>query len=82
METVRSEDLKAGNLNVERCPTAQHPSIPPERAQETSKWITLQFSKGVQVGGWSVSNEWNTLVDDIKLTTAEEYLKKIWSGKP
>ena len=82
METVRSEDLKAGNLNVEWFPITQHPSIPPERAQETSKWITLQSLKGVQAGGWSASNEWNTLLDDINLTTVEEYLENIWRGKP
>jgi hypothetical protein len=32
-------------------------------------------------GAWDVSNEWNKLLPQVKLTGFEEFLRKHWEGK-
>jgi hypothetical protein len=37
---------------------------------------------GALRGTWAVSDEWNQLLPNLKMTTVDEFLRDIWEGKP
>jgi hypothetical protein len=37
---------------------------------------------GISAGALDVSDEWNRLLPDYKLTQAEDFLTEAWRGKP
>lgn len=81
-DTVSADDIKNGVLNTTWVPTINHPSIPPEQREEMSKLLLQGFLKAAVLGKGDVSDEWNRLLPEYKFTGAEEYLRKVWEGKP
>lgn len=82
VESVSLEDLEAGELKSSWYPPLNHPSIPAEMVDEMSKTATIHFLCSAAKGEWSVSDDWNKLLPSFRFTTAEEYLRTIWDGKP
>ncbi|KAL1631993.1 hypothetical protein SLS56_004038 [Neofusicoccum ribis] len=82
VESVSLKDLEAGELKSSWYPPLNHPSIPVEMVDELSKTATIHFLCSAAKGEWSVSDDWNKLLPSFRFTTAEEYLRTIWDGKP
>lgn len=57
----------------------EHHGVPKEMREQVSKGVLLEYAAGLKRGVWTVSNEWNKLLPDFEFTSAEEYLKGIWS---
>jgi len=82
VEKVSKNDILSGKLTTSWAPDISHPSIPPEqRTPEFSRIITASFIATSLQGAWVVSDEWNKLLPQLKLTTIEEFLHKYWDGK-
>ncbi|KAJ5587757.1 uncharacterized protein N7459_003522 [Penicillium hispanicum] len=80
---VKLEDLETGAWTAPWLPKVDHPSIPPESVtDELSKFMTGAILSSVTGGGFTVSDEWNRLLPDYEFTQAEDFLSKIWHGKP
>ena len=62
--------------------SARHHAVPEDQASEMFKTMTVGLLLGGAKGSWDSSGEWNRIFPDYKFTQAEEYLAKIWSGKP
>jgi hypothetical protein len=83
IEKVSRADLTAGKLNTSWTPQIEHPSIPPElRTQELSEKVIAATLVAGLAGSWVVSDEWNKLLPNLKLTTVDEFLQSVFGGKP
>lgn len=47
--------------------------------EQVSKGVLVEYVAGLKRGVWTVSDEWNKLLPDFEFTSAESYLKGIWS---
>lgn len=50
--------------------------------QYMSKQVIIGFLRSSLEGGWDVSGELNQMFPDYKFTTMEDFLSKVWNGKP
>jgi hypothetical protein len=82
IEQVKMEDLEAGNLKTSWVPAFNHPSVPEEQWEGFAKAVVIGTLPSVERGAWDVSDEWNKLLPELKLTTIEDFLTDIWQGKP
>lgn len=79
------EDLKAGELKSTWLPEVDHPSINGLDAatkRQFSKHLTTKMLLNLTESAGVVSDEWNRIFPDYKFTTAEEFVTKVWAGKP
>jgi hypothetical protein len=91
VETVTRADAQAGILKTSWVPAYSHPNISlDEIAKMLPAGANAQefLSKAVVTGGllgnrdaWDVSDEWNKLLPQLKLTGIEEFLTDIWKDK-
>lgn len=82
VENVKAEDILRNELKTSWVPSMTHPAIPEGvREQYSSKFI-CDFLGSAMRGKWDVSDEWNQRFPDYKFTSAEEYLTKVWEGRP
>jgi hypothetical protein len=63
-------------------PKIDHPSIPLELVEASSKNIVGGVSLAIGAGNFDVGDEWNRLLPDYKFTDAKAFLRKVWEGKP
>ncbi|KAF2428274.1 NAD(P)-binding protein [Tothia fuscella] len=82
VEKVALADAEAGKLNTSWLPTSTHASIPLDQVEGTVTAILSSTLVAISRGSWAVSDEWNKIFPDQKLTGAEEFLTKVWKGKP
>jgi hypothetical protein len=47
-----------------------------------SEAVISSVMAGALRGTWAVSNEWNQLLPNLKMTAVDEFLRDIWEGKP
>lgn len=45
-----------------------------------SEQVIAEIMKGGLQGAWGVSDEWNKLLPDLKLTTLGEFLTRYWKS--
>lgn len=45
-----------------------------------SEQVIAEIMKGGLQGAWDVSDEWNKLLPDLKLTTLGEFLTRYWES--
>ena len=91
VETVTRADAQAGILKTSWVPAYSHQNISlDEIAKMLPAGANAQefLSKAVVTGGllgnrdaWDVSDEWNKLLPQLKLTGIEEFLTDIWKDK-
>lgn len=81
IERVQSEDLEAGNLKTSWAPDFSHPSVPKEHWEAWGKAVIIGTLFSVERGAWDVSDEWNKLLPELKLTGIEDFLASVWEGK-
>ncbi|GME45413.1 hypothetical protein BKA56DRAFT_490115 [Neofusicoccum parvum] len=82
VETLSPQDLAAGELRASWYPIFEHRAITPSLQDQMSKNGTIEFLLSAADGSWAVSDEWNKLLPEYRFTTAEEYLRAVWEGKP
>lgn len=82
VDKLALEDLEAGELKSSWYPLIDHHSVPEDLRHQMSKGATIEFVRAGAMGTWSVSDEWNRLLPGYRFTSAEEYLTKVWEGKP
>ncbi|CAM1511836.1 Fc.00g093490.m01.CDS01 [Cosmosporella sp. VM-42] len=82
IERLKAEDLKAGQLKASWIPKAARRDFPAEQLEAISTMIVSGVLMGISAGALQVSDEWNQLLPEYKLTQAEEFLAKAWKGKP
>jgi hypothetical protein len=82
IEQVSSADVAKGEIKVSWIPQLDHPTIPVEERESFSKLFLVMFFQAVARGAWDVSAEFNERFPDYKFMSIEEYLRKVWEGKP
>ncbi|KAH8689217.1 hypothetical protein GQ44DRAFT_720580 [Phaeosphaeriaceae sp. PMI808] len=58
-------------------PLMDHPSVPVEMRDIVSKAVLREYLLSMANGGWSVSDEWNRLLN-LQLTSMENFLAEVW----
>lgn len=82
VERLQSVDLKAGELKSSWKPTAGHPAFSPEQFEAISTKLMAGILLGISAGALRVSDEWNRLLPDYRLTQADDFLTEAWCDKP
>ncbi|KAK8101495.1 hypothetical protein PG999_011869 [Apiospora kogelbergensis] len=79
---VRLEDLEAGELKTSWNSQALHKAVSQDQASTFQKMVPIGFLLSSVKGAWDSSNEMNQLFPDHTFTSAEEFLREVWEGKP
>ncbi|OTB02566.1 hypothetical protein M426DRAFT_264367 [Hypoxylon sp. CI-4A] len=82
VDKVKAEDLKAGNLNTSWGLEAVHHAVSEEQASALLKAVSIGILLSSSKGAWDISDEWNQLLPDYKFQSIEDFLGRIWEGKP
>ena len=61
---------------------SQPPSVAREQIEKMLKTVLIRTLISSAKGAWDVSDELNMLLPDFKFTQIEEFLTKVWEGKP
>lgn len=79
---VKVEDLEAGNLKSSWGLQAVHHAVPDDQAQALLKQVAIGFLLSSLKGAWNVSDDFNQIFPDYEFTSIEDFLTKVWEGKP
>lgn len=79
---VQVEDLEAGNLKSSWGLQAVHHAVPDDQAQALLKQVAIGFLLSSSKGAWDVSDDFNQMFPDYEFTSIEDFLTKVWEGKP
>ncbi|KAJ8121955.1 hypothetical protein ONZ43_g1725 [Nemania bipapillata] len=82
VEKVRTEDLEAGELKTSWSLEAVHQAVPDDQAQALLKMVCIGTILSSSKGAWDSSNEMNQLFPEYEFTSAEEFLSRVWKGRP
>lgn len=76
------EDLEAGNLKTSWTLETSHSSVAEDQAADFMKSTLIGTLLSGAKGAWAVSDEFNRILPDYKFTQIEDFLAKVWEGKP
>ncbi|KAK1236979.1 hypothetical protein MKX08_007927 [Trichoderma sp. CBMAI-0020] len=76
------DDLKTGSINMPWRFERSHSAIKEEDVQQMAKQVVIGFLLSSLEGGWDVSGELNQRFPDYEFTKMEDFLSKVWNGKP
>ncbi|KAI0879012.1 NAD(P)-binding protein [Hypoxylon argillaceum] len=82
VEKVKAEDLEAGELNASWSLEAVHQAVPDDQAQALLKMVCIGTLLSSSKGAWNSSDEMNLLFPEYEFTPVEEFLSRVWEGKP
>ena len=82
IDKVKLEDLENGNLMASWTLEASHPSFSGDQVAIALKAVLIGTLISSAKGAWAGSDEFNQLLPDYKFTQIEEFLTKVWEGKP
>lgn len=82
MDKVKIEDLELGTLESSWSLKAVHHAVDENQAMALVKAVSIGILLSSSKGAWDVSDEWNQLLPDYKFNSVEEFLGKVWSGRP
>lgn len=85
IDRVKLEDLEAGNLQASWTLGKRHPSSTAEEADQLAavlKTVLIGTLLSSAKGAWDVSDAFNRLLPDYTFVQIEEFLAKVWDGKP
>lgn len=85
VEKVKLEDLEAGTLKSSWSLGKRHPSFTDDRADQLDaalRGVLIGTLLSSAKGAWNVSDAYNRLFPDYKFSQIEEFLGKVWEGKP
>jgi hypothetical protein len=81
IDTVKLEDLEAGELKTSWTLEARHASVAEDQAADMMKTVLIGILLSGVKGAWNVSDEFNQILPDYEFTKIEEFLAKVWEGK-
>jgi hypothetical protein len=79
---VKLEDLEKGDLKSSWSLETSHSSVSREDAASMLKAVLIGTLKSSAKGAWDVPGNFNQLLPDYKFTQIEDFLAKVWEGKP
>lgn len=85
IDRVKLEDLEAGILLTPWKLGKRHPSFNEDQADQLAcmlKTVLIGMLISSAKGAWDVSDAFNQLLPGYKFTHIEEFLVKVWNGKP
>ncbi|KAI0445273.1 NAD(P)-binding protein [Xylaria telfairii] len=82
IEKMKVEDLEAGELKASWGLEAVHKSVSDEQAQALLKMVCIGTLLSSSKGAWDSSDEMNQIFPEYEFTPIEEFLSKVWDGKP
>jgi len=82
VEKVNIEDLEAGHLKTSWRLEAVHQAASDHDASDLLRAVSIGILLSSSKGAWDSSDEVNQLFPDYEFTQAEDFLSKVWSGKP
>ncbi|KAI1177699.1 NAD(P)-binding protein [Nemania sp. FL0916] len=82
VESLAAEDLEAGELKAPWSLEAVHQAVSDDQAQALLKMVCIGTLLSSSKGAWESSDEMSRLFPDYKFTTIEEFLSRVWEGKP
>ncbi|KAI0466751.1 NAD(P)-binding protein [Xylaria cf. heliscus] len=82
VEKVKVDDLEAGELKASWSLEAVHQSVSDDQAQALLKMVCIGTLLSSSKGAWDSSDEMNQIFPEYEFTPIEEFLLKIWNGKP
>jgi len=72
-----AKDVQDGEYETPWCPLIDHPNVPVEMREIVSKVVLREYLLSLANGKWSVSDEWNNLLD-FQLTSMDKFLASVW----
>lgn len=82
VEKVKVEDLEAGHLKTSWRLEAVHQATSDHDASDLLQAVSIGILLSSSKSAWDSSDEVNQLFPDYEFTQAEDFLSKVWSGKP
>lgn len=82
VDKVKVEDLEAGNLKTSWNIEAVHQAVSNDQATALLKAVTIGILLSSSKAAWDVSDEMNRLFPNYEFTRIENFLAKVWEGKP
>jgi len=83
IDKVNLEDLENGNLQASWALETRHPSFTGNKdVASVLKTVLIGTLLSSAKGAWAASDEFNQLLPDYKFTQIEDFLAKVWEGKP
>lgn len=82
IDKVKLEDLEAGILKTSWTLEKRHRAVSEEQSDRLRKAVSIGILLSSIEGAWDVSSELNQLFHDHEFEKAEEFLSRIWKGKP
>jgi hypothetical protein len=93
VDKLSKNDVEAGELKSTWIPdfsrlkrSLEDLALVPATAGLSADFLARMVVTGsllaVARGAWDVSDEWNQLLPELKLTGIEDFLGNVWEGKP
>ncbi|KAM5350956.1 hypothetical protein ACJ41O_003679 [Fusarium nematophilum] len=82
VDKVKVQDLEAGNLHTSWSMGAVHHAVSEDQASAMLKAVSIGVLLSSTKGAWDSSDEMNRMFPDYQFTRAEDFLAKVWEGKP
>ncbi|KAJ0107300.1 hypothetical protein J7T55_015765 [Diaporthe amygdali] len=79
---VKPQDLEAGVLDTSWALRKRHRAVTDEQSSDLFTKVPIGILLSSVKGSWDVSDEFNQLFPDYKFREVEEFLAKVWDGKP
>lgn len=76
------DDLEAGTLTSSWALEKRHQAVPEEEYTAFVNTVTIGVLLSSAEGAWDVSDSINQLFPDYKFDKAEDFLARVWNGKP
>ncbi|KAI1409445.1 NAD(P)-binding protein [Hypoxylon sp. FL1857] len=81
VDKVKVEDLEAGDLKTSWNIEAIHQAVSSDQASALLKAVSIGILLSSSKGAWDISDEMNQL-SGYEFTRIEDFLAKVWEGKP
>ena len=81
IDTVKIEDLEAGELKASWTLEARHASVAEDQAADMMKSVLIGTLLSGAKGAWNVSDEFNQMLPDYQFTKIEKFLAEVWEEK-
>jgi len=76
------EDLESGNLNTSWALEKKHEAVPDEQHVHFMKMVSIGILLSSVKGAWDVSDEFNQIFSNYEFEKLENFLARVWDGKP
>lgn len=82
IEKVKLDDLENGILATSWKLEMSHPSVNENDIEKMLTTVLIGTLVSSVKGAWDVSDTMNKLLPDFEFTRIEDFLARVWAGKP